>query len=182
MSGIVRREWSRKRKNRAMRPALEGLEARLVLSTFKVNTTLDSVAVDLKTGRDATGRISLRSAVQAANSNPNGDTIVLPSGTFTLTIKGANEDNAATGDLDRLSRLPASGKALNSPKARISLLPTPQARAWVVAAATPGQPLSEPAARRTAHPATRFRALPERAETTARELAEGLICSPAARS
>src|SRR5262249_50075922 len=110
MSGIVRRKWSRKRKNSAKRPALEGLEARLVLSTFKVNTTLDSVAVDLKTGKDATGHISLRSAIQAANSKPNGDTIVLPTGTLLLTITGANEDNAATGDFDINGNVTIKGK------------------------------------------------------------------------
>ena len=69
-------------------------------STFHVNTLLDSVAVNLKTGQDASGQISLRSAIQAANAKSNADTIIVPSGTITLTIAGANEDNAATGDLD----------------------------------------------------------------------------------
>jgi fibronectin-binding autotransporter adhesin len=81
-------------------PWMEPLEARLVLSTFKVNTLLDTVAVNLKTGKDASGHISLRSAIQAANSRPNSDTILLPRGTITLTLAGANEDNAASGDLD----------------------------------------------------------------------------------
>ena len=81
-----------------------------VLSTFKVNTVVDSVAVNLKTGKDASGHISLRSAIQAANSKPNGDTILLPSGTFTLTLAGTNEDNAATGDLDLNSKVTIKGK------------------------------------------------------------------------
>ena len=82
----------------------------MLLSTFKVNTTLDTVAVNLKTGKDATGHISLRSAVQAANAKPNADTIIVPGGTFTLTIAGANEDNAATGDLDINGNVTIKGK------------------------------------------------------------------------
>ena len=74
------------RRKTAMRPKIDGLEPRLVLSTFKVNTTLDTVAVNLKTGKDASGHISLRSAIEAANAKPNADTIVVPAGTITLTI------------------------------------------------------------------------------------------------
>ena len=63
--------------------ALAGrLETRLVLSTFKVNTTFDTVAVNLKTGKDASGHIPFRSAIQAANARPNADTILVPKGTF----------------------------------------------------------------------------------------------------
>src|SRR5437870_3481449 len=87
------------------RPGLEGLESRLVLSTFKVDTLLDTVAVNLKTGKDASGHISLRSAIQAANSKPDPDAIILPNGTITLALAGADEDNAATGDLDLRSTM-----------------------------------------------------------------------------
>jgi CSLREA domain-containing protein len=45
---------------------------------------------------------SLREAVILANSTPDNDTIVLPAGTFTLTIPGVDEDASATGDLDVL--------------------------------------------------------------------------------
>ncbi len=83
----------------------------MVLSTFKVNTTLDTVAVNLNTGKDASGHISLRSAIEAANAKPSADTILVPKGTFTLTIAGAaNEDNAATGDLDIHGKLTIRGK------------------------------------------------------------------------
>ena len=98
------------RRRRGLRPRLEGLEDRVVLSTFKVNTTLDTVAVSLKTGKDATGHISLRSAIQAANAKPNSDTIIVPSGTFKLTLAGANEDNDATGDLDINGNVTIKGK------------------------------------------------------------------------
>jgi fibronectin-binding autotransporter adhesin len=101
------------RKTR-LRPGLEGLETRLALSTFKVNTLLDTVAVDLRSGKDAAGHISLRSAIQAANSRSNSDTIQLPSGTIKLTLAGANEDNAATGDLDLKSTVTIKGKGAGS--------------------------------------------------------------------
>ena len=103
-----------KRTTRVARPILEGLDARVLLSTFKVNTTLDTVAVNLKTGKDATGHISLRSAIQAANAKPNSDTIILPKGTFTLTIPGANEDADATGDLDINGNVTIKGKNASS--------------------------------------------------------------------
>ncbi len=66
-----------------------------------VNTELDSL--------DDDGLCSLREAVQAANTDSavydcaagqGADTIVLASGTYTMTISGADEEAAATGDLD----------------------------------------------------------------------------------
>src|ERR1700677_3861021 len=100
MIGSSRRHRIEKRTPRVARPILEGLDDRVLLSTFKVNTTLDTVAVNLKTGQDATGHISLRSAIMAAKAKPNSDTIIVPGGTYTLTLLGAGEDNDATGDLD----------------------------------------------------------------------------------
>ncbi len=52
----------------------------------------------------------LRSAIQAADAKPNADTIILPQGTLSLTIAGAGEDNAATGDLDIRGNLKIKGK------------------------------------------------------------------------
>ncbi len=102
------------RRRARFRPLGEALEARQVLSTFRVNTLLDTVAVNLKTGKDASGHISLRSAIEAANSRPNSDTILLPNGTIKLTIVGANEDNAATGDLDIKGNVTIKGKRASS--------------------------------------------------------------------
>jgi CSLREA domain-containing protein len=45
---------------------------------------------------------SLREAVIAANQTTDHDTIVVPAGTYALTLVGADEDAAATGDLDLL--------------------------------------------------------------------------------
>ena len=106
---------SRARSDRVVRktrylPLLESLEVRQVPATFTVNTTLDTVAVNLQNGKDSTGHISLRSAIQAADAKPGADTIKLPSGTFTLTIAGANEDAAARGDLDLHGNITITGK------------------------------------------------------------------------
>lgn len=43
---------------------------------------------------------SLREAMIIANTLPGPDTIILPAGTYTLTIAGAGENAATTGDLD----------------------------------------------------------------------------------
>ena len=60
-----------------------------VLATFTVTTTTDG------------GAGSLRQAIIDANANPGTDTITfVGSGTYLLTIAGAGEDAAATGDLD----------------------------------------------------------------------------------
>ena len=44
-----------RRSTRRLQPRLEGLEERIVLSTFRVNTTLDTVAVNFKNGQDSIG-------------------------------------------------------------------------------------------------------------------------------
>jgi hypothetical protein len=82
MVGTFDSQQRTKRNPTAMRPSLECLEARLVLSTFKVNTLLDTVAVNLQTGKDASGHVSLRSAIMAADAKPNADTIIIPGGTW----------------------------------------------------------------------------------------------------
>lgn len=79
-------------------------------ATITVNTTSD----EFGTGADC----SLREAILAANTNTafggcqagaGDDIIVLPAGTYTLTIVGAGENNTATGDLDILSNITISG-------------------------------------------------------------------------
>mgnify|MGYP001107557679 CR=1 FL=1 len=75
-----------------------------------VNTTQDELNVD--------GDCSLREAVRAANTDTQvdacragfgSDTIILPAGTYTLTVAGTNEDNALTGDLDITNSLTIIG-------------------------------------------------------------------------
>ena len=71
---------------RALRscPRIERLEEQIVISTFQVNRTLDTVAVNLRTGKDAAGHISLRSAIMAADARGGSNTINLRKGTYTL--------------------------------------------------------------------------------------------------
>ena len=57
---VIAGEGASRRQKMRSRPQVEWLEGRIVMSTFRVNTTLDTVAVDLRTGKDATGHISLR--------------------------------------------------------------------------------------------------------------------------
>jgi hypothetical protein len=51
--------------------------------------------------------------VQETNALPGGDAIALPAGTYAITIPGANEDAAATGDLDITDDLTLTGAGRN---------------------------------------------------------------------
>ena len=55
---------------------------------------------DTNDGVCSAGDCSLREAILNANACPGAQTIRLPAGGYTLTITGAGEDAAATGDLD----------------------------------------------------------------------------------
>ncbi len=92
-----RSRWRENGRNglgaRSCRPIVEQLEHRLAPAVFHVNTLQDTFAVNTATGQDATGQISLRSAVMAANvdaqtAHAPPDTIILPAGAF-ATSKGA---------------------------------------------------------------------------------------------
>jgi hypothetical protein len=72
-----------KRRRARARPRLE---ARVVMSTFYVNTTLDTVAADLLTGKDATGHISLRSAIMAADARGGATAPRPPVTTFSVRL------------------------------------------------------------------------------------------------
>ncbi len=69
---------------------------------FFVNTTADTTDVNPGDGFaiDSTGKTSLRAAIQEANALAGLQTIVVPAGNYRLTRTGANENAAATGDLD----------------------------------------------------------------------------------
>jgi CSLREA domain-containing protein len=55
---------------------------------------------DRNSGSCNPGDCSLREAVIAANTQPGADVILLPGGTYPLTLAGRGENYAATGDLD----------------------------------------------------------------------------------
>lgn len=71
-------------------------------ATFFVNTYTDIAEIDPTNGvcASGTGLCSLREAIQEANALPGPDTILLPPGTYSMTIAGTNEDQDLTGDLD----------------------------------------------------------------------------------
>src|SRR5438128_7834324 len=77
---------------------------------FTVNDTADAVDAVLD-GNCATagGTCTLRAAIQEANAHPGADTIMVPAGTYLLTIEGRDEDAAVTGDLDITDDLTITG-------------------------------------------------------------------------
>src|SRR5262245_2760507 len=93
LSWFLRPQSNTRRLSRPKRRALqlEGLEDRLVLSTFVVNTFADTIEP---------GTTSLRKAIGMANNNPGKDTIQLAPGTFQLTRIGGDSSIDDGGDLD----------------------------------------------------------------------------------
>jgi len=79
--------------------ALAAIPALALGSQFNVNTTADVAPTPGECGV-APGDCALRQAIDAANKTTGPDTIVLPAGHYALTIKGDEEDEGATGDLD----------------------------------------------------------------------------------
>jgi len=80
-------------------------------ATFTVNSTTDAVDASPGNGTCATaGSVcTVRAAIQEANALAGTDTIILPAGTYTLSIAGTEEDAAATGDLDITSDMTIDG-------------------------------------------------------------------------
>ncbi|MFQ5717953.1 MAG: FG-GAP-like repeat-containing protein [Acidobacteriota bacterium] len=76
--------------------------ATLASITSTITTAFQPLVVTTTADRvdDADGVSSLREAVQDANSRPGPDLILLGPGTYTLSIAGAGENAAASGDLD----------------------------------------------------------------------------------
>ncbi len=71
-------------------------------STFTVTKTDDT------NDGACNGDCSLREAISAANAAPGANTIVLPAGTYRLTLTGTDDNNAA-GDLDITGALTLTG-------------------------------------------------------------------------
>ncbi len=74
-----------------------GTELLLTTPTDGPDATPGDGVCETSTG---SGACSLRAAIQEANAFPGQQTITLAPETYTLTLAGANEDAAATGDLD----------------------------------------------------------------------------------
>ncbi len=99
------------RRRRTVVNCVQQLEGRALLSTFVVNSTLDTADVTPGDGiaADAAGNVTLRAAIQEANALVGGDTITLPAGTYSLSLFGADEQAAATGDLDLTDGITLTG-------------------------------------------------------------------------
>jgi CSLREA domain-containing protein len=69
---------------------------------LQVDSTADAVDANPGDGACATlaNECTLRAAIQEANSLAGLDTVAVPAGLYTLALAGADEDAAATGDLD----------------------------------------------------------------------------------
>lgn len=87
---------------RSLRTFIAGLLFALlpVLSARAATTFVVTTTADGNHGACTVSLCTLRDAIIAANASAGQDTITLPAGTYTLTIAGANENAAATGDLD----------------------------------------------------------------------------------
>lgn len=83
--------------------ALAAIPALAGAATITVNTTADNAPFP---GECAGAPLdcSLRQAIDLANGTEGPDTIVLPAGRYALTIKGDEEDENKTGDLDLTSK------------------------------------------------------------------------------
>jgi CSLREA domain-containing protein len=70
--------------------------------TFIVDSTVDAVDSNPGDGICATaeGQCTLRAAIMETNAMESVDSILIPSGTYLLTIEGTGEDGSAQGDLD----------------------------------------------------------------------------------
>jgi predicted outer membrane repeat protein len=98
-------EERRHARPRSYRLAFDGLEGRIVPAVYTVNTLLDpsiAAGVNNVTGaiNGTSGVVSLRSAIQAADSTPGGNTInVAVSGTIHLTPGTPGETDNQAGEL-----------------------------------------------------------------------------------
>ena len=57
---------------------------------------------------------TLRAAIQEANASSGADEVTLPEGVYELTLEGAQENNAASGDIDILDNVVIRGAGPNS--------------------------------------------------------------------
>ena len=85
-------------------------------ASFTINSTSDQVDATPGDGicASVSGLCTLRAAVMEANVLPGTDLIDLPSGIYLLSIAGANEDEARTGDLDITGGLSIVGAGMES--------------------------------------------------------------------
>jgi uncharacterized repeat protein (TIGR01451 family) len=92
-----RTERRKQRRSRHFfQPQLTVLEDRVSPAAFTVNTIFDTHARNLITGTDITGRVSLRSAIEAANHLGGSNTISLAAETYDLSLGQLDISNNLT--------------------------------------------------------------------------------------
>ncbi|HEX2622133.1 MAG TPA: choice-of-anchor Q domain-containing protein, partial [Phototrophicaceae bacterium] len=79
--------------------SVSGNSARAEYTVDTTADTLDNIPGD-GTCADSDGFCSLRAAITEANTTTDLDVILLPPGTYTLTLEGAGDDVNLSGDLD----------------------------------------------------------------------------------
>ena len=91
-----------------------GLRPVTASASFTVNSTADAVDANPGDGICAAsgGQCTLRAAIQETNALGGANSVTLPAGTFTLTLSGAGEDSALTGDLDITDQLSLTGAGI----------------------------------------------------------------------
>ncbi|MBC7815710.1 MAG: hypothetical protein IAG10_02295 [Planctomycetaceae bacterium] len=107
----MRIRWRKTRRPRRLVGRIQCLEERVLLTTFVVDSTLDTADANPGDGvaADSMGRVTLRAAVQEANALAGADTITLSAGNYLLGLFGNGEQSAASGDLDITDELTITG-------------------------------------------------------------------------
>ncbi|MAU11691.1 MAG: hypothetical protein CL607_17835 [Anaerolineaceae bacterium] len=74
----------------------------LGMPDMTVESRLDTIDMNPGDGicADSAGKCTLRAAIMESNALPLTQTIYVPAGTYLLTIRGTDEDDSLTGDLD----------------------------------------------------------------------------------
>jgi hypothetical protein len=100
----------------ALLAALAGDASPALGASFTVDATHDAVDATPGDGvcADAGGACTLRAAVMETNALAGADEITLPAGRYVLSIAGAGEDAAATGDLDVTGDVTIQGAGLDT--------------------------------------------------------------------
>ena len=101
----------RMRLSRDSRPSIQRLEPRTLLTTFTVNSLIDTIDATPGDGfaLDASGNTTLRAAINEANAVFGPDMIELPAGLYEFFLIGVGEEDGLAGDLAFLDDVTIQG-------------------------------------------------------------------------